>query len=107
LDGQPLISGSIDFVPEKGTPGSSTGSVIERGKYSITKGLREGKYRVAIQSTRRRPDKKVPDPLGGDMIADEEAIVFEEFDRICHIGPGHNTYNFDLKEDVKKKRKRP
>jgi hypothetical protein len=99
LDGKPLSWGSIDFFPENGL-GPTAGVAIERGQYRIPKGLKVGKYRVAIQSTRRRPDKMKQDPLGG-VIPAEEAIKFafkSESDRIRQIGPGLNTHDFDLKE---------
>jgi hypothetical protein len=102
LDGQPLLSGSIDLIPEKGTPGPSAGAVIEKGQYSITKGVTLGKYKVAIHSTRRIPNRKQSDTLGGWTDA-EEAIKFEKFDPICDVRPGRNTCDFELREV----RKRP
>jgi hypothetical protein len=105
LDGQPLLGGSIDFYPEEGTKGPNAGAAIENGEYRISKGLTVGKYRVAIQSTRSRPDKKAYDPLGGVQLPAEEKYLFEDFDRIRQIDPGPNTHNFDLKEDKKKKKR--
>jgi len=105
VEGQPLLAGSIDFFPEKGTPGPNAGAVIKRGQYSIMKSLTVGKYRVAIQGTRRLPGKKTGDPLGGGLIDAEVAIVPEKYNKkttlIREVGVGANTIDFDL-EGIKK-----
>jgi hypothetical protein len=104
LEGQPILSGSIDYFPEKGTPGPNAGAVIERGQYRIVKGLTVGKYRVTIQSTRRVPGKKVGDPLGG-LIDAEVAAVPEKYNKkttlFREVSAGPNTFDFDL-EGIKK-----
>src|SRR5437868_15106256 len=63
LDGDPLPSGRIRFVPVEGTPGPDAGAVIDEGKYSITKGLTTGKYRVEIHGTQESTLRKERDPL--------------------------------------------
>ena len=51
LDGQPLASGYVIFVPKSGQPTQSTG-IIDGGKFEIPKkaGTVAGKYSVAIFS---------------------------------------------------------
>jgi hypothetical protein len=97
LDGEPLSKGSIRFVPVEGTRGSDAGVALRKGKYRIEKGLTAGRYKVEIQAARVVLGKKVRDPLAQDLIDAEEAIVFEEFNPIREVGPGLNTYDFDLK----------
>jgi hypothetical protein len=103
LDGQPLAKGSIRFVPVKGTTGSDGGAAIRQGKYQIEKGLTVGKYKVEISGTRTVPGKQMRNPVGLELIPAEEAVVFADFDQNREVGPGLNTYDFDLKEV----RKRP
>jgi hypothetical protein len=106
LDGHPLVSGSIDFFPDKGTHGPNAGATIERGQYTIRKGLMAGKYRVAIQGTHRIPNKKTVDVLG-QVIDAEVAIVPEKYNKkttlIQEVKAGPNTIDFNL-EGIKKGR---
>ena len=53
LDGQPLASGSITFQPMAGSTGSTSGTSIQDGNFTIdkTNGLLPGKYAVSIQSS--------------------------------------------------------
>src|SRR5262249_43545093 len=67
LGGQPLPTGSIQFIPVDGTAGSDTGAVIEEGKYRIPKGLRAGKYKIEIRGLRPRPGLKMPHPVSGEL----------------------------------------
>jgi hypothetical protein len=101
LDGEPLPKGRIRFVPIEGTSGGDGGDAIREGKYSISKGLREGKYKVEIQGMRGGA-RKMRDPVFGDLIDAEETIKFAEFDNIVEIAPGHNPCDFDLKEARKR-----
>src|SRR5689334_21251790 len=63
LDGEPLPSGRIRFVPVEGTSGPDAGAVIEDGKYTVGKGLRVGKYRVEIHGVKESTVRKVRDPI--------------------------------------------
>jgi hypothetical protein len=104
LEGELLLKGSIRFVPVKGTTGSDAGAAIRQGKYQIEKGLTVGKYKVEIQGWRRIPGKKVHEPIAFELIDAEEAIVFAASDPIIReVGPGHNPFDFDLKEARKRR----
>jgi len=67
LNNEPLTTGSIAWIPIEGTPGPGGGGGIGgAGKYEIKGGLRPGKYRVEIRSTRTLT-RKVPEshhPVG-------------------------------------------
>jgi hypothetical protein len=103
LDGQPLPEGWIRFIPHEGTSGPDGGAPIRQGKYSIPKGLVVGRYKIEIQGMRMIPGKKSRDPLFGGLVDAEEAIKFAEFkNQIRAVGPGHNTYDFDLEEAKKR-----
>ncbi len=76
LDGSPLQEGSIRFEPT-GESTTSSGAVIEQGKYSITKnkGLPPGKYRVVINAV--KPEMGGAQPAD-EMPGDGEAVLPEE-----------------------------
>jgi hypothetical protein len=58
LDGELLTKGSIAWIPDRGSPGPGGGGGISKeGKYEIKRGLRPGRYRVEIRSTRSLPRK--------------------------------------------------
>src|SRR5262245_1291548 len=71
LDGRPLPTGWIRFVPVEGTPGSDGGSPIREGIYSIPPGLSVGKYKVEIQGTQKIAGKMTRHPITGELIPDE------------------------------------
>jgi hypothetical protein len=99
LDDQPISEGWIRYIPVEGTPGSVGGASIHKGKYRVEKGLTEGKYKVEIQATRLVPGRKDPNPVGGEPIQRIETIPLAELDHpICQVGPGRNTYDFQVKE---------
>ena len=100
LDGKPLLSGSIRFVPIDGTPGGDAGAGIESGDYSIEKGLRVGKYRVEIQGT-KESEKEVRNPYSpAEFIKAVMPIVPKEYNErskiIREVSSGSNTLDFDL-----------
>lgn len=65
LDGAPLATGEIEFVPSAQTGGPVVGAAIEQGQYqvpAVAQGLRsEGTYVVRITSLQGR-GMMVPDP---------------------------------------------
>ncbi len=111
LDGQPLPTGWIRFVPLAETPGPDAGAAIVEGKYRVVKGLEVGEYRVEIDGTRKSP-KKVRDPFGFGtrLVQDEVPAVAPEFNQnsklMRMINRGSNTLDFDV-EGAKGKRVRP
>src|SRR5947209_7208985 len=78
LEGQPLPTGRIKFVPLPGTPGPDAGATIEEGKYRIEKGLMAGEYRVEIQGTRKIP-RLVHAPFPGQLVPDEVPVVAADY----------------------------
>src|SRR5262249_36161251 len=61
IDGNPLKSGAITFVPNGPDIPSQGGTPVVDGKYSIPRaqGLVPGKYKVVISSGEGTPEKKV------------------------------------------------
>ncbi|MEM7557861.1 MAG: hypothetical protein AAF394_01935, partial [Planctomycetota bacterium] len=53
LDGKPLATGMVRFVPKDGTPGQKVSVSIEAGKFSVSAehGPAVGKHRVEIESS--------------------------------------------------------
>jgi hypothetical protein len=100
LDGQLLPTGVIALIPVDGTPGPGGGGEIKEGKYAIKKGLRAGRYRVEIRSTRRL-DRQVPNFMVPPVLVDEEvSVIPEEYNTrsslIREVGPGSKVLDFDL-----------
>lgn len=75
LDGTPVESGYITFVPIDGTPGSGGRAQIAKGVYIIDSSMAAapGTYRVEI-AVRRKTGKKIPigSPAPPGAMADEE-----------------------------------
>ena len=76
LDGQPLPSGSIIFVPQPGTESPTAGGKIEDGKFSVSsqKGIFAGEFGVQITAT-RPTGKKSRDPRTGVVMEDHEQYL--------------------------------
>jgi hypothetical protein len=102
LDNVPLATGSIAWIPIEGTPGPGGGGGINsEGKYEIRRGLRPGRYRVEIRSTRTLPGRKVLNPTIPTELVDEEvSVIPEQYNTrsslIREVGPGSNVVHFDL-----------
>ncbi len=75
LDGTPVESGHVNFVPIEGTPGAGARAQVVNGQYSVEAAARAspGVYRVEI-SARRKTGKKIPvgSPAPPGTMADEE-----------------------------------
>ena len=102
LDNKPLATGSIAWIPIEGTPGPGGGGGINNeGKYEIKRGLRPGRYRVEIRSTRTLPGRKVLNPTIPTELVDEEvSVIAERYNTggglIREVAPGSNVWHFDL-----------
>jgi hypothetical protein len=102
LDNEPLATGSIAWIPIEGTPGPGGGGEISSGgKYEIRRGLRPGKYRVEIRSTRTLPGHQVLNPTIPTELVDEEvSVIPEQYNTrsslIREVGPGSKVVHFDL-----------
>jgi hypothetical protein len=105
LDGQPMLTGRIRFVPLPGTSGPDAGATVEEGKYRVEKGLTVGEYRVEIQGT-RKTNKMVQPPFPGEWVPEEVPTVAAEYDAnsklTARIHAGANTIDFEV-EGVKGK----
>jgi hypothetical protein len=101
LDKKPILTGSISLVPLEGTPGPGGGAGIKEGKYTIKQGLRAGRYRVEIRSTRTL-ERTVLDPVMPSGLVNEEVSIIPvkyntQSDLIREVGPGTNVLDFELK----------
>lgn len=104
LDGTPVESGYITFVPVDGTPGSGARAQIAKGVYTIDSSMAAapGTYRVEI-AARRKTGKKIPvgSPAPPGTMADEEVeAVPERYNKSSTLRevlkPGANTVDFPL-----------
>ena len=101
LDNEPLPRGSIAWIPIEGTPGPGGGGEINNeGKYEL-RGLRPGRYRVEIRSTRTLPGRQVMNPTIPTELVDEEvSVIPEQYNTrsslIREVAPGSNVVHFDL-----------
>jgi hypothetical protein len=101
LDNELLTTGSIAWIPIEGTPGPGGGGGIgNEGKYEIRRGLRPGKYRVEIRSTRTLSRKILNPTIPADLVYEEVSVIPEQYNAssglIRDIGPGSNVWDFDL-----------
>jgi hypothetical protein len=101
LDNKPLPTGSIAWIPMDGTPGPGGGGGINNeGKYEIKQGLRPGRYRVEIRSTRTLPRKVLNPTIPAELVDEEVSVIPEQYNTrstlIREVGPGSNVLNFDL-----------
>jgi hypothetical protein len=101
LDDEPLTTGSIAWIPIEGTPGPGGGGGINKeGKYEINRGLRPGKYRVEIRSTRTLPRKVLNPTIPAERVDEEVSVIPEQFNTRSElfrvVGPGSTVFNFDL-----------
>ena len=108
LDGDPLPSGRIRFVPVEGTRGPDAGAVIEEGKYSVDKGLTLGKYRVEIHGVKESTLRKERDPILPVYLipAAIEAVppAYNVKSQLLRaVEAGANTLDFDLTTNRKAK----
>ena len=71
------------------------------GKYEIKRGLRPGRYRVEIRSTRTLPRKVLNPTIPSELVYEEVSVIHEQYNTrstlIREVGPGSNVLNFDLK----------
>ena len=101
LDNEPLARGSIAWIPIDGTPGPGGGGEINsEGRYEIKRGLRPGRYRVEIRSTRTLSRKVLNPTIPADLVYEEVSVVPEQYNAssglIRDVGPGLNVWDFDL-----------
>lgn len=106
LDGSPLASGHIQFVPQD-AGGVSSGAIIAQGSYKLEapKGLPPGKYYVQIFSPRKEAKadplvQQTDEPPGPFQPATETipARYNRDTTLAADVPPsGSTTFDFDLK----------
>jgi hypothetical protein len=115
-NGQPLKSGTVNFLPEDpATARPATGDIQENGSYTLTTqtpgdGAMGGKYKVAISAYEVDKSKTAAPPQGGsaDQVAVAQAqrkslipIKYSGTDAsglTATVGPGSTKFDFDLKD---------
>jgi hypothetical protein len=101
LDNEPLASGSIAWIPIDGTPGPGGGAGINAdGKYEVKRGLRPGKYRVEIRSSRTLPRTVLNPTIPSERVYEEVSVIPEQYNTRSgltrEVGPRSNTSDFAL-----------
>jgi hypothetical protein len=106
LDGKPLATGSIEFLPEGAgdskNPAISAGATIADGVYDIPRamGLTPNKYTVSITSAAGGAAAPANEPPGPALAPAKEAIpaMYNKFSKLtAEVKPGaENVFNFDL-----------
>lgn len=101
VDGQPMSHGNILFVSLRGAKGV-TGGEVKNGRYSVSKGLSSGTYRVEIKAP-RQTNRLVPKPYGkpDEMVPEVEESVAAEANTESQLSttvvPGSNTADFTVR----------
>jgi hypothetical protein len=102
LDGQPLESGEITFVPTGGE-GPASGGKITNGSYAIVRadGPVPGPHRVSIYSA-RPTGKKIKDEADPRVLYDERVeTIPDRYNALSQLtakvkSGGGNTFDFEL-----------
>ncbi len=83
LDGEPVKTGTISFLPAAGTSGNSSGGEIKDGKYSIPAevGLQPGEYRVTINA-RIATGRKIRDPQIGELFDEMHPARYKQMGKL-------------------------
>ncbi|HRA89579.1 MAG TPA: hypothetical protein PK992_15945, partial [Planctomycetaceae bacterium] len=113
LDGAPLDSGSISFIPEEGVVGPMAGGEITPGgMYLIqaTAGPTTGPHRVEIKAWQASGEHEVVGvggstvgPSAGGAVATSKMIIPSRYNAkselSVQIEPGENAHDFTLKSE--------
>jgi hypothetical protein len=108
LDNELLTTGSIAWIPIEGTTGpGGGGGISSEGKYEINRGLRPGKYRVEIRSTRTLSRKVLNPTIPADLVEEEVSVIPEQYNTrsslIREVRSGSNVVDFELNGVAKRK----
>jgi hypothetical protein len=101
VDGKPLESGAINFLPTGATKGPSAGATIFEGRYLISaeKGVQIGENLVQIRGV-GKTGKMVANPMGPGQIEEWTEHVPEKYNKRTtlsrSIKAGANELDFDL-----------
>jgi hypothetical protein len=102
LDGQPLTTGNVSFLPAQSGP-VATGTIRSNGGYTIetgtAKGLPPGDYIVMVVAT--KPVTPIPGApeQAPELITPAKYGTRETSDLRCTVKAGSNRVNFDLKSN--------
>jgi hypothetical protein len=100
LDGAPVASGSIVFLPEK-SEGRKAAAAIEDGNYAVPaeEGLQPGKYRVEV-SWRKPTGRKMPSADPGITMEETKEAIPARFNTAstltAELASGESTKDFAL-----------
>tara|TARA_R110002111_G_scaffold126741_5_gene191479 strand:+ start:62646 stop:63071 length:426 start_codon:yes stop_codon:yes gene_type:complete len=104
VNGEPLPSGKIRFIPEVKTIGKLTAADITDGRYQfdLEKAPAVGSHRIEIIAMRNTGNKiQIPDAPEGTMMEETEQYIpapYNTSSRLTlEIKAGENEGNFDLK----------
>ena len=104
LDGEPILKGTIMFLPTGENSGGSATAEIVEGKYVIPRKLGPaiGQHRVEVIAVRNNGKKEAGSPYPpGTMVDDIEQYVPPKFNHQSElkadVKSGDNTLSFDLK----------
>lgn len=100
LDGKPLVSGAINFIPVDPAAGPTAGAAVKDGRYQIdrAKGVILGENQVRINSTQRTGKQIV---AFGQLTDEWTEVVPDEYNArttlVRLIQPGTNVLDFNLR----------
>ncbi len=79
LDGKPMTTGAITFMPSGEKKTHSSGATVKEGRFSIPadKGLMPGKYRISI-TPMLTTGRKVKHGMTGKMVDEQILINYKE-----------------------------
>jgi hypothetical protein len=101
VDGKPLESGAINFLPTGATKGPSAGATIVEGRYLISteKGVQIGENLVQIRGV-GKTGKMVANPMGPGQIEEWAEHVPEKYNKRTTLSravkAGSNELDFEL-----------
>ena len=105
LDGQPLETGTVDFIPVAGTKGPAATATIADGKFTIPAEakLKPGKFRVEISAQRVDGKQQVMSVATGEEVTVDRyvSIIPPRYNRDTELNAslaaGPNKLTFPLK----------
>jgi hypothetical protein len=102
LDGKPLETGSITFMPQPGTKSPTAGGSISQGRFSVSPagGVFAGKFRVEITAS-RKTGRQVESPRSGGMVDETVPLIPTQYNRDSKLtaeitAQGANHFEFAL-----------
>ena len=105
INRQPILRGTIEFLPISGTRGPSAGGAITEGQYKISKGgPLPGKYKVVIRAF-RGTEKMIETEAYGKRVQVEETeqCIPDRFNAKTEleveIRSGKNSHEFSLERE--------